>query len=389
MDNNIRVLFLPRWYPHRQDPMPGLFIQRQAESLTSFCDVAVLYVQAEKDCPNKIEAEFAEENKVRVLRVYYQSSLSKSELLRKIFDFYRFYKVLFRSLKSISGFQPDLIHAHILTRMGWMAMRIAIKRNIPYLISEHWSRYFQENLKFRGMLKKLLTRITVKNAAAVLVVSEKLKQAMWSQGLKNGHYHIVPNIIDPQVFHVIPMEHDSIKKRMIHISCFEDRSKNISGFLNAVKSLWEERQDFECLLVGEGPDLQEMQEYASFLRLSEHCVRFTGLITGEPLVELINRADFLVLSSHFETFGSVVVESLSCGTPVLATPVGIVPEIIHGGNGMIAASSKVEDLTPCLHHMLNECRKYDRQQIRDGIAERFSPVTVGKLLQGIYMEILH
>ena len=54
--------------------MPGLFIQRQAESLTSFCDVAVLYVQAEKDCPNKIEAEFAEENKVRVLRVYYQSS---------------------------------------------------------------------------------------------------------------------------------------------------------------------------------------------------------------------------------------------------------------------------------------------------------------------------
>lgn len=369
--------------------MPGLFIQRQAESLTSYCDVAVLFIHAEKNCPNKLEVEFAEENKVRVMRIYYQIPSGNFALLNRLASFYRFYRTQSRALKSIRDFHPDLVHAHVLTRMGLIAMRLGAKRNIPYVISEHWSRYFPGNPKFTGFFKKLLTRIIVKKAAAILVVSEKLKQAMLDHGLKNENYRIVPNIIDPGQFRLLPLTHEDVVKTMIHISCFEDRSKNISGFLRAVKALSAERRDFRVMMVGEGPDLEEMKEYAGFLRMNEPMLTFTGLKTGDALVELINRADFMVLSSHFETFGSVVVESLSCGTPVVATPVGVVPEIIHADNGMIAPTSGEDDLKQTLDKMLDKCRTYDRQQIREGIKGNYSAETVGREILTIYQNIIN
>ncbi len=388
MDHKIRVLFLPRWYPHRQDPMPGLFIQRQAEALTPFCDVAVLYVHAENHCPNKLEVEFAEENKVRVMRIYYQIPSGSFPLLNKLANFYRYYKTQARALKSIQDFHPDLVHAHVLTRMGFIAMRLSTTRNIPYVISEHWSRYFSENDKFNGFFKKMLTRRIVKNAAAILVVSERLKQAMLDHRLKNKNYQIIPNIIDPGLFRLQFLKHDHEKKTMIHISCFEDRSKNISGFLRAVQALSLERRDFHCLMVGEGPDLAEMKELASFLRIIDTFITFTGLKTGNELVDLINQADFLVLSSHYETFGTVVIESLCCGTPVMATPVGIVAEVIHEGNGMIAPGQGEDDLKQTMVKMLEHCRVYDRQKIRDDIAGKYTAENIGKEILKIYQMIL-
>ena len=388
MDKKLRVLFLSRWYPHRQDPMPGIFIQRLAESLTSFCDVAVVYVHAEQDCPNKMEVEFAEENQVRVLRVYYQAPSGNMFLLKKFSGLFQFYRVQWKALNSIRDFKPDLVHAHVLTRMGFIAMRFSRKNNIPFVISEHWSRYFPENDKFNGLFKKMLTRRIVKKAAAVLVVSGKLEQAMLDHGLKNEHYSVIPNIVNPDLFRLLPGKHESGKKTMIHISCFEDRSKNISGFLRAVQMLSSERQDFQCLMIGEGPDLEEMKDYAGFLKIKDSFITFTGLKTGVELVEIINQSDFLVLSSHYETFGTVVVESLCCGTPVIATPVGIVPEVINENNGMIIPSSGEEDLKQTINSMLDRCGTYDRSQIREGIAFRYSAESVSNKIQAIYQRIL-
>ena len=45
--NRIHVLYLPRWYPNRYDPMPGLFIERHGLSVLKHCDISVLYVHAD------------------------------------------------------------------------------------------------------------------------------------------------------------------------------------------------------------------------------------------------------------------------------------------------------------------------------------------------------
>ncbi|MCK5839161.1 MAG: hypothetical protein KAG99_04895, partial [Bacteroidales bacterium] len=71
------VLFLPRWYPCRYDPMPGLFIKYHAEAIADAVKVSVLYVQPATDIQSKYIIDLKEENQVYTVRVYYKPCSSK------------------------------------------------------------------------------------------------------------------------------------------------------------------------------------------------------------------------------------------------------------------------------------------------------------------------
>ncbi|MCX6268402.1 MAG: glycosyltransferase [Bacteroidetes bacterium] len=388
MERKIRVLFLPKWYPNRYDPMPGLFIQRQAEAITPFCDVALIYVHPDPHCPNKMEVEFSEENEVRVLRVYFKVSEGQSSLAGKALNLWRFYQAHRKAFHSIREFSPELVHAHILTRMGFIGWQTARKQHIPVIISEHWSRYFPENNTYQGWFRKLVTGFVVKRASVVVAVSEPLRLAMLRCGLNNPDFRVIPNVVDSVQMIVSSGTEKSEIKRMVHISCFEDKSKNISGFLRSVKALSLLRQDFVCVMVGAGPDWEDMKEYAGYLRILDSFVHFTGVKTGVEFVEILNTADFSVMSSRYETFGTVVIESLACGIPVVATGVGVAREEINGGNGLLVPPGDEKAMTDAIYQMLNLCREYDKEAIKAGILNKYTREIVGQQLTGLYREIL-
>jgi glycosyltransferase involved in cell wall biosynthesis len=388
MERRIRVLFLPKWYPNRYDPMPGLFIQRQAESLTPFCDVALIYVHPDPHCPNKVEVEFSEEREVRVLRVYYKVTGNADSLMGKALNFWHFYQAHRKAWHSIREFNPDLVHAHILTRLGFIGWRISRERNIPLIISEHWSRYFPENNTYGGWFRRKLTSFVVKKAAAVVAVSEPLRMAMQQCGLTNPNYRIIPNVVNTAELMVAEAVQKTASKTMVHISCFDDKSKNISGFLRSLKDLSLLRQDFTCLMVGAGPDLDDMKELAGFLRIPGSMVQFLGVKTGKEFAELLNGADFSVLSSRYETFGTVVIESLACGVPVVATSVGVAREVINKSNGLLVEPGDEKAMTDALFQMMDLCREFDKTIIRQGLADKYSKESVGKDIMSLYKDML-
>jgi glycosyltransferase involved in cell wall biosynthesis len=239
-----------------------------------------------------------------------------------------------KAYQSIRAFSPDLVHVHILTRIGFIGWRIARRQKVPLVISEHWSRYFPGNNTYRGWLRKAVTKFVIRKAAVMIAVSEPLRNAMSQCGLDHPRWRIVPNVIDTGLLTPVAVKHGEVKT-MVHISCFEDRSKNISGFLRSLKELLSIRTDFACLMIGAGPDWTELKEYADFLGLPGSIVQFTGLKTGNEFTELLSGACFSVVSSRYETFGTVVIESLACGVPVVATAVGVAPEVINDTNGII------------------------------------------------------
>jgi len=386
-DPDLNILFLPRWYPNRHDPMPGLFIQRQAEALAKSNRVVVLYVHPDPDCPNEFEIDYAEEEGVNVIRVYYRVPAASTSFFAPFVHMFRFVRAHLRGLDMVGDFSPDLVHSHILTRTGVMGYWISRRLKVPHVISEHWSRYFPENNTYSGGLRKFLTRYVVRRAAGVIAVSGKLKHAMEACRLRNRNYHIVPNVIDTGLFTFSPVAERGSMKQFIHVSCFEDRSKNISGFLAAVKQLRKERSDFRCIMVGEGPDLENMQHQAMELGLMGDCVFFTGLKEGDELAALYQQSGFSVLSSRYETFGTVVIESLVCGTPVVATNVGIVPEVITSGNGIIVPTEDEDALRDALSEMLDRCDSFDREAIREGMINKYSPEAVENQLTEIYRNI--
>lgn len=388
MDKKIRVLFLPKWYPNRYDPMPGLFIQRQAEAITPYCDVALIYVHPDPDCPNKIEVEFSEENEVRILRVYYRIRGNQTSLWAKAMNLWHFHQAHQKAFHSIREFAPDLIHAHILTRMGLIGWRISRKWHIPLVISEHWSRYFPENNTYQGWFRKKISGFIVKKANAMVAVSEPLRKAMEQSGLHNPVFRVIPNVV------AMTTEAESIRgqkselKTILHISCFEDKSKNISGFLRSVKELSLLRQDFTCLMVGTGPDFDDMKEYAGYLRILDSFVKFTGVKTGSDFTDILNGADFSVLSSRYETFGTVVIESLASGIPVVATAVGVARDVIKAENGLLVSPEDEKAMTGALFQMLNLCREYDKKVIKESVADKYSRETVGKQIVSLYRELM-
>lgn len=387
MDNKLKVLFLPRWYPNRYDPMPGLFIQRQAEALTKFCQVAVVYIHPDINCPSKYEVDFAVENEVRVLRVYFNPE-AKFGLLSPIIKRLRYYKAATKAVKSIRQFAPQIVHNHVLTRAGFVAWRVARSMKIPFIISEHWSRYFPENNSYHGMLRRMITLFVVKRAAALIPVSEKLKIAMADQGLTNKLIRVVPNVVDTT--HFVPVQHqfrDQVK-RIIHVSCFDDKSKNISGLLRVLKSLSYIRQDFQCWFVGDGPDFEAMKLYAKELEIIDIFAVFKGMQKPETLAQLLGESDFSVMSSHYETFGTVLVESLACGIPVVSTDTGIAREIIHQDNGLLVKPGDEEELLKALNVMLDQCRTYRAEDVRASLPNHFSGDSVAEQIKSVYEMVL-
>ena len=398
------IVFLARWYPHRYDPMFGLFVQRHAESAALFNDITVIYCQQTTDngqqtgrdvsttpiinkqdvddaSDNNYEIVRTFENNVDTIRVYYKKPKNK------ILSLIRFYRANMKALKLCQ--KPDLIHVHILTRLGVIAWIQKLLHKTPYIITEHWSRYLPGN-DFGGFLRKMFTKIVVRNAETVTTVTENLAIAMKNHGLKNDNYVVLPNVVNLDMFHITPKCTDAINRvhtnrvpKIIHISCFEDKSKNISGLLESLKIIEEKGIDFQCTLIGEGMDLELMKEKAKNLQLINK-VSFTGLMEGQKLADELSSGDFLVLSSNYENMPVVILEALASGLPVVSTNVGGIKEMIDDTKGILVEPRNQESLAEAMIKMIETHKNYDANYLRNSVIEKYGYESVGRFLSGLY-----
>ena len=377
MDNERKhIVFLARWYPHRYDPMLGLFVQRHAEAAALYNDISVIYVHPVcTDVPWRVSTDDETINNVRTIRVYYKKSKSK------ILSLFRYFKANKIALKRLP--KPDIIHIHVLTRLGLIAWWHKILHGTPYIITEHWSRYLPGN-DFSGFLRKKLTKTVVKHASAVTTVTDILAKAMQVHGLKNKNYVIVPNVVDINAFK--PQPHHNEVPKIVHVSCFENKSKNITGLIDALQILEKRNINFQCVFIGDGIDFEIVKEYSKNLNHQEN-IRFTGVLEGQALIDELASGDFLVLSSNYETQGVVLLEAFACGLPVVSTNVGGIPEIVNESNGILVPPQDPEKLADAMETMLQTYQNYDANALREGIIKKFSNESVGKLLDSIYKSL--
>ena len=388
-DKKIKVLYLTRWYPNRFDPMPGLFIQRHAEAANQYCNVGVVYVHAlefEKSLL-KYEIEYKLVNKVPTVRVYYRNPKLNVLIITPIIKAFKFYKANLLGIKKIKsklgGF--DILHIHILTRLGVFGLYYKWFLGKRYFISEHWSRYLELTGNFNGLLRKFVSRLVVKNASAVTTVTANLAQAMQKHSLKNSKYIVLPNVVSPDFLNAKEVsEPTKEKKSIVHVSCFEDKSKNISGILNVIDKLSKTRNDFYFTMIGDGLDFEILKSYSQKLGLTKKQIEFTGLLEGEQLVTKMQMADALLIFSNYENFPVVINEAFTLGIPVIATRVGGIPEFVESRNGVIVEPGDEKALLKTLNNFLDNKYKFDKVKIKQTAINNFSMQTVGKQLFDIY-----
>ena len=107
-------------------------------------------------------------------------------------------------------------------------------------------------------------------------------------------------------------------------------------------------------IAGDGPDLPDIHRRVAELGLGGR-VRFLGPLNRDGVLTLFRAADASLLTSSWENFPHTVVEALAVGTPVIATRVGGVPELVHDGeNGLLIPSGDLDGLAAAVRRLIEE-----------------------------------
>jgi glycosyltransferase involved in cell wall biosynthesis len=161
------------------------------------------------------------------------------------------------------------------------------------------------------------------------------------------------HIVDFSVFTLSQEERNEIiigfvgrlipEKNLINLLLAFELLKRKYGFENA-----------RLVIVGDGPLKESLSDIIKAKRL-ENFVKIVGWVPRERLVDYYHRFKILVLPSYTEGLPNVILEAMACGTPVLATPVGAIPDIIKDGiTGFLLDSFDAEGIARRIAEILQD-----------------------------------
>ena len=143
------------------------------------------------------------------------------------------------------------------------------------------------------------------------------------------------------------------------------------------------RTDASLFVAGEGPDAARLERLAGDLGLGSR-VRVLGAQDRGAVLELFHAADAALLSSRWENFPHSVVESLAVGTPVVATRVGGVPEIVADGeNGLLVPADDADALAEAVRRILEPATRERLAAAASASVERFAPERIFGELESV------
>lgn len=365
-----KILWIAGWYPSRHRPALGNFIQRHAQAASSFHDIYVVHATAS----DRNEIEIQQEGKVTSVVV----SFRKINILPlKYWRWKQAWRKAFTKAEELMGRKPDAVHLHIIIPAGIVASAYAAETAIPLYITEHSTRYQKKlSLWESAMLKK-----TCKNAAVVCPVTNQLGNSLQQAGIQTA-MKVIPNVVNTELFK--PAAKSSTgKKKILHVSTLNEQQKNISGMLRVIKKLSEQRNDFEMEIISEY-DYSEAAHYAETIGLKKEIIRFNGLQPIEKVAHAMQQASVFVLFSNKENLPCVLLESVSCGTPVISTSVGGISEWINESCGVLIDKGDEEALHKSLKVVLDQPERFNAERMHQYIKTHFSPEKIAEQFNSLY-----
>ncbi len=218
------------------------------------------------------------------------------------------------------------------------------------------------------LLWKLKVRWAVHRADLITTVSETSKQEIIREfKLKEGAVRVVPDAVSPafrpvndptQTRQVLAKYNLNGDQRYILYVGGISPHKNLATLVDAYAAATRETgfQDVNLVLVG---GFQEDVFYSSYPGLREKIeslgmsdkVIFTGFVSDQELVHFYNGAQVLAIPSYDEGFGLPAAEAMACGTPVVASRAGALPEVV-GQAGLLFDPHAPEELKECLQRLI-------------------------------------
>jgi len=261
-----------------------------------------------------------------------------------IFDTLRIFK------KVNSEHQADIVVCQdpfIPALIGWyLKKKYGVKLQInfhgdfldnPYWLKESWKNYFY----------KIIAEKTIYFADALRVTSGRLKKKLIDRGIPAGKIYVVSTPVNLEKFKVnqVPVH---LANRILTVGRVV-KSKDFPTLIKAAALVKETIPDFEWLIIGDGPLLAKFKKQTSH----QAYLKWLGQIAHSQLAVYYQQASLIVLTSHNESFGKVLLEGAMAQKPAVATDTSGAQEIIEDNvSGYIVPIGDYKKLAEKIIHLV-------------------------------------
>jgi teichuronic acid biosynthesis glycosyltransferase TuaC len=373
-----RILVISHMYPNDVNPMAGIFVQNQTKALIE-AGLDVHVVAPMPSFPLYPKWRGYRRLPERMVRDgipvhYVPTRMFPGGLFFARYGNYYTYS-LRKAIPSIQKEFPfDLIHCHTIYPDGYAGSKLKQEFKVPVISTIHGSDILLYPKRNKGVHARTL--MALKQNDHVITVSDRLKKealAMWPELSVSTVY----NGFDPRRF--FPVNKEEARRRL----GLPEREKSIlfvgnllpvkgvHYLLQAFKQIVRDGNEARLYLIGDGPLRSELAKQAEELGIAAH-VSFLGRKPYEEIPLWINSADVVTLTSLSEGLPSILLETMGCGRPMVATDVGGISEVLkHGETGLLVPPEDVSQIAISLKQILEDealCKQMGERALEESKA---------------------
>ena len=264
-----------------------------------------------------------------------------------------------------------------------LSWKISKKLRVPCIIRYHdlligkWIQSFG----FTGLIGEMVERYTLsRKFAAILAVSNYTAANLKKYLGDKTKIYVVHNGVE------IPGS-SPVKAQVPTVVCVSRlvEYKHVDDLLNAVSILLEDFPNLQCRIIGTGPEEDKLKRLARQIGLSEH-IRFFGFVSDHnELLNMIGSSHVFCLPSTLEGFGIVILESMACGVPFVASDIPPIVEVSDRKGGLLFSSRDVQDMAGKISMILKDTQLQNRLSVEGRVrANEFLWTGISKKTEAIY-----